>query len=75
MPLNLSDENQNQSLETDSNIYGRTYNPFNTNLTSGGGGDGESALITCHGSLLLLGTDIGSSIVSFVLCTIHCERN
>ncbi|KIM79793.1 hypothetical protein PILCRDRAFT_822967 [Piloderma croceum F 1598] len=50
------------SLETNNNIYGRTTNPFNTKLTSGGSSGGESALIACHGSPLGVGTDIGGSI-------------
>jgi hypothetical protein len=43
---NLSDKNQNQPLKTNNNICGRTYSPFNTNLTSGGSGGGEGAMIT-----------------------------
>jgi len=50
------------SLETNNNIFGRTTNPFNTNLTSGGSSGGESALIACRGSPLGVGTDIGGSI-------------
>ncbi|KAF2623063.1 amidase [Macroventuria anomochaeta] len=49
-------------LETDSNIYGRTVNPYNRNLTSGGSSGGESALIGLRGSVLGLGGDIGGSI-------------
>ncbi|KAI0081079.1 amidase [Panus rudis PR-1116 ss-1] len=52
------------SLETSNNIYGRTYNPFNRDLTPGGSSGGESALISLHGSPLGIGTDIGGSIVS-----------
>jgi amidase len=50
------------SLETNNNIYGRTSNPFNISLSSGGSSGGESALIACHGSPLGVGTDIGGSI-------------
>ncbi|KIP11093.1 hypothetical protein PHLGIDRAFT_28037 [Phlebiopsis gigantea 11061_1 CR5-6] len=50
------------SLETNNNIYGRTLNPFNRNLTPGGSSGGESALISVHGSPLGVGTDIGGSI-------------
>ena len=53
-----------QSLETNNNVFGRTLNPFNRNLTPGGSSGGESALIAMHGSPLGLGTDIGGSIVS-----------
>jgi len=50
------------ALETVSNLYGTTTNPFNTNLTPGGSSGGESALIAMRGSLLGIGTDIGGSI-------------
>lgn len=50
------------SLETDNNVFGKTVNPFNRNLTSGGSSGGEGALIACHGSPIGVGTDIGGSI-------------
>lgn len=40
-------------LETNSNIYGRTVNPFNRNHTSGGSSGGEGALVGMRGSLLV----------------------
>ncbi|KAJ9640781.1 uncharacterized protein PV06_06983 [Exophiala oligosperma] len=49
-------------LETESNIYGRTVNPYNRNLTPGGSSGGESALIGFRGSVLGVGGDIGGSI-------------
>ncbi|PHH76848.1 hypothetical protein CDD82_3780 [Ophiocordyceps australis] len=49
-------------LETVSNIYGRTLNPYNTKLTPGGSSGGESALLAMNGSPLGVGTDIGGSI-------------
>lgn len=51
-------------LETSSNIYGVTLNPYNTNLTSGGSSGGEGALLGIRGSCLGIGTDIGGSIRS-----------
>ena len=51
-------------LETSSNLYGVTVNPFNRNLTSGGSSGGEGALIGLRGSCLGIGTDIGGSIRS-----------
>ena len=51
-------------LETSSNLYGVTVNPFNRNLTSGGSSGGEGALISLRGSCLGIGTDIGGSIRS-----------
>jgi Asp-tRNA(Asn)/Glu-tRNA(Gln) amidotransferase A subunit family amidase len=49
-------------LETNSNIYGRTVNPYNRDLTAGGSSGGEGALIGFRGSLLGIGGDIGGSI-------------
>lgn len=40
-------------LETESNVYGRTVNPYNRNLTPGGSTGGESALLGMRGSLLV----------------------
>ena len=51
-------------LETSSNLYGVTVNPFNSQLTSGGSSGGEGALIALRGSCLGLGTDVGGSIRS-----------
>ncbi|KAM5357211.1 hypothetical protein ACJZ2D_016499 [Fusarium nematophilum] len=49
-------------LETNSVIYGRTVNPYNRDLTSGGSSGGESALLGIRGSILGVGGDIGGSI-------------
>lgn len=51
-------------LETSSNLYGVTVNPFNTLLTAGGSSGGEGALMGIKGSCLGIGTDIGGSIRS-----------
>jgi len=48
-------------LETSSNLYGVTVNPFNGDLTSGGSSGGEGALLGMRGSCLGIGTDIGVS--------------
>lgn len=48
--------------ESINNIFGRTQNPRNRNLTTGGSSGGESALVTFRGSFLGVGTDIGGSI-------------
>ncbi|OAL38221.1 hypothetical protein AYO20_02673 [Fonsecaea nubica] len=50
------------SLECDNNVYGRTVNPWNRNLTSGGSSGGEGALVAFRGSVWGLGGDIGGSV-------------
>jgi len=60
------------AIETDSNLFGRTLNPHNPNLTCGGSSGGESALIAMGGSVLGIGTDIGGSIrVPSAFCGIY----
>jgi amidase len=44
--------------ESVNNVFGRTVNPWNRNLTTGGSSGGESALVTFRGSFLGVGTDI-----------------
>jgi Asp-tRNA(Asn)/Glu-tRNA(Gln) amidotransferase A subunit family amidase len=39
-------------LETSSNLFGTTVNPFNTKLTCGGSSGGEGALIGLRGMLV-----------------------
>ncbi|KAF2994002.1 hypothetical protein E8E13_002387 [Curvularia kusanoi] len=51
-------------LETDSNLYGVTVNPYNSSLTPGGSSGGEGALIALRGSCLGIGSDVGGSIRS-----------
>ena len=48
--------------ESVNNVFGRTLNPRNRQLTTGGSSGGESCLLTFRGSLLGIGTDIGGSI-------------
>lgn len=49
-------------LESNNNLWGRTLNPYNRGLTSGGSSGGESALIAFRGSPIGLGSDGGGSI-------------
>jgi amidase len=51
-------------LETDSNLYGITVNPYNSSLTAGGSSGGEGALVALRGSCLGIGSDVGGSIRS-----------
>ena len=48
--------------ETDSLVYGRTNNPFDTARTPGGSSGGEAALVAAGASPLGLGSDVGGSI-------------
>ncbi|OCH96445.1 general amidase [Obba rivulosa] len=54
--------------ETFNNVFGRTTNPANRSLTSGGSSGGEGALIAMRGSPLGVGSDIGGSIRIPALC-------
>ncbi|KAB8244545.1 amidase signature domain-containing protein [Aspergillus flavus] len=54
--------------DSENNIYGRTLNPHNTNLTAGGSSGGEGALVAFRGSILGVGTDIAGSIRIPSLC-------
>lgn len=42
-------------------MFGRTLNPRNRTLTSGGSSGGEAALLALKGSILGVGTDYGMS--------------
>ncbi|KAF2674562.1 amidase [Microthyrium microscopicum] len=48
--------------ESVNNLFGRTVNPLNRKLTSGGSSGGESALIAFRGSPTGVGSDIGGSL-------------
>jgi amidase len=48
--------------ESVNNVFGRTVNPRNRKLTTGGSSGGESALVSFRGSCMGVGTDIGGSI-------------
>lgn len=50
-----------QAAETNNNIFGRTLNPRNRDLTCGGSSGGEGALLALKGSILGVGTDYGTS--------------
>jgi amidase len=50
------------TADSDNNVFGRTLNPANVNITAGGSSGGEGALIAMRGSVLGVGTDIAGSI-------------
>lgn len=57
-----------QALDSHNNVFGRTMNPANRQLTAGGSSGGEGALVAMRGSILGVGTDIGGSIRVPALC-------
>ncbi|KAK4621497.1 Putative amidase [Fulvia fulva] len=56
------------TADSDNNLFGRTLNPANSNLTAGGSSGGEGALIAMRGSVLGIGSDIAGSIRIPSLC-------
>ncbi|GLB39786.1 putative general amidase [Lyophyllum shimeji] len=48
--------------ETFNHVFGRTTNPHNRSLTSGGSSGGEGALVALKGTTIGVGSDIGGSI-------------
>jgi amidase len=43
-------------------VFGRTLNPYNRSLTSGGSSGGEAALLAMGGSAIGVGSDYGGSV-------------
>ncbi|KAJ4258925.1 hypothetical protein NW762_008012 [Fusarium torreyae] len=56
------------TADSENNIFGRTLNPHNINLTAGGSTGGEGALVSFRGSPLGVGSDIAGSIRIPSLC-------
>ena len=50
------------TLETVSNLWGRTTNPFNRDLVAGGSSGGDAVLVALKGSPIAPSTDMGGSI-------------
>lgn len=50
------------SIETVSDVFGRTRNPHNLDFTPGGSGGGGAALLASGGSKIEIGSDIGGSV-------------
>jgi amidase len=49
-------------LQTVSNLWGRTVNPYNTGFSAGGSSGGDGSLVGMRGSPFCASTDIGGSI-------------
>ncbi|KZT29148.1 general amidase [Neolentinus lepideus HHB14362 ss-1] len=61
--------------ETFNNVFGRTVNPYNRLLTSGGSSGGEGALIALRGSPIGVGSDVGGSIrIPSAFCGLYSLR-
>jgi len=50
------------SLESSSDVWGRSTNPYSAKHSPGGSTGGEAALLACGGSRLGLGTDVAGSV-------------
>ncbi|KAH6908789.1 amidase signature domain-containing protein [Coprinopsis sp. MPI-PUGE-AT-0042] len=50
------------NIETESDVYGRTSNPYNSSFTPGASSGGGAALIACGGTKVEIGSDIGGSV-------------
>ncbi len=55
-------------IDTDNPLHGRTFNPFDPQLTPGGSSGGEGAAIATGMSPLGLGNDIGGSVRNPAYC-------
>ncbi|KAL4865100.1 hypothetical protein BDV12DRAFT_211247 [Aspergillus spectabilis] len=56
------------TADSQTNVFGRTRNPYSAKLTAGGSCGGEGALIAMRGSILGAGTDVGGSLRIPSLC-------
>ncbi|KAJ9322903.1 hypothetical protein DTO027B5_2945 [Paecilomyces variotii] len=56
------------ALDSCNNVFGRTLNPLNRQLTAGGSSGGEGVLLAMRGSMVGFGTDIGGSIRIPAMC-------
>lgn len=56
------------ALDSHNNVFGRTINSANRNLSPGGSSGGEGALVGMRGSPLGIGTDVGGSVRIPAMC-------
>lgn len=50
------------SLDSVNNVWGRTMNPTNRNVTAGGSSGGEGVMVAMKACMVGMGTDVGGSI-------------
>ncbi|KAG2068532.1 amidase signature enzyme [Suillus decipiens] len=63
-------------LETSSDLFGRTSNPYNEKYSSGASTGGGGALLACRGSVIEIGTDLGGSVrVPAHFCGVYAMRS
>jgi Asp-tRNA(Asn)/Glu-tRNA(Gln) amidotransferase A subunit family amidase len=63
-------------LETSSDLFGRTSNPYNNKFSSGASTGGGGALLACRGSVIEVGTDLGGSTrLPAHFCGIYAMRS
>lgn len=56
------------ALDSCNNLFGRTLNPLNRQLSAGGSSGGEGVLVAMRGCMVGFGTDIGGSIRVPAMC-------
>lgn len=56
------------ALDSCNNLFGRTLNPLNWQLSAGGSSGGEGVLVAMRGCMVGFGTDIGGSIRVPAMC-------
>ncbi|KAG1726398.1 amidase signature domain-containing protein [Suillus lakei] len=63
-------------METSSDLFGRTSNPYNEKYSSGASTGGGGALLACRGSVIEIGTDLGGSIrMPAHFCGVYAMRS
>jgi Asp-tRNA(Asn)/Glu-tRNA(Gln) amidotransferase A subunit family amidase len=63
-------------METSSDLFGRTSNPYNDKHSSGASTGGGGALLACRGSVIEIGTDLGGSTrLPAHFCGIYAMRS
>ncbi|KAF8841096.1 amidase signature enzyme [Paxillus ammoniavirescens] len=64
------------AIETSSDLFGRTSNPYNSKFVSGASTGGGGALLASRGSVIEIGTDMGGSIrMPAHFCGVYAMRS
>lgn len=63
-------------LETQSDLFGRTSNPYNSEFVSGASTGGGGALLAQRGTMIEIGTDVGGSVrLPAHWCGVYCMKS